>query len=272
MKIIMIIMLLVTSAVYGISLQKPKIYRNQDISGWVMSEKLDGIRGYWNGKRLVTKKGYAIHAPDYFMRHFPPFALDGELWIRRGAFEEVQSIVLDDHPGNSWKKVTYNIFEVPGAEGNLTQRLHKVKKWFYEHPNRFVKIIPQKRCPDRKALKQYLEEIVQNGGEGVIVKDPSLRYFSGRSGKILKVKKFFDTEAEIIAVNPGKGKYTGMMGSVTVKMKNGTVFNIGTGFSDALRKKRLRIGDVVTFKYYGLTKKNKPRFPSFLRVRASKIY
>ena len=86
------------------------------------------------------------------------------------------------------------------------------------------------------------------------------------------MKKFLDTEAEIIAVNPGKGKYHGMMGTITVKMKNGTIFNIGSGFSDALRKKRLCVGDVVTFKYYGLTKNHKPRFPSFLRVRAKKIY
>jgi len=41
------------------ALQKAKIYTHkEEITGWVMSEKLDGIRGYWDGHQLLTRKGF----------------------------------------------------------------------------------------------------------------------------------------------------------------------------------------------------------------------
>ena len=270
MRYFIFVILLMTLGAEGFELQKANIYHEQNVTGWLMSEKLDGIRGLWNGKMFMTKRGYRIDAPDYFMKNFPPFALDGELWIARGAFEEVQSVVLDENPSDRWKQVTYNIFEVPDAEGNFTIRLAKVKQWFYEHPNSYVKIIPQKVCLGTKALRAFLKGVVEKGGEGVMVKDPKSVYFSGRSSKILKVKMFSDAEGEVIAINPGKGKYSGMMGSIRVRMNDGIEFNIGSGFSDKIRKKPMKTGDIVTFKYYGRTKNNKPKFASFLRVRNSK--
>jgi len=51
-----------------------------DISGWYMSEKLDGVRTYWNGEELLSRQGNAFAAPPWFLADFPPFELDGELW------------------------------------------------------------------------------------------------------------------------------------------------------------------------------------------------
>lgn len=41
-----------------------------------MSEKLDGIRGYWNGKQLLTRSGRVFHPPVWFVADYPPFAID----------------------------------------------------------------------------------------------------------------------------------------------------------------------------------------------------
>jgi hypothetical protein len=60
-------------------------------TGWWMSEKYDGLRGYWDGRTLWSRKGQVIHAPSYFLAELPrDVALDGELWIARGKFEECQ--------------------------------------------------------------------------------------------------------------------------------------------------------------------------------------
>ena len=48
-----------------------------DISGWWMSEKLDGVRGYWTGKQLVSRSGIPFHAPQWFTKNFPSTPLDG---------------------------------------------------------------------------------------------------------------------------------------------------------------------------------------------------
>lgn len=89
-----------------------------------------------------------------------------------------------------------------------------------------------------------------------------------RSDDLLKVKTYLDAEAVVLAYVPGKGKFTGMMGSMVVETADGVRFRLGSGFSDAERADPPPIGSSVTFKYYGRTRHGVPRFASFLRVRA----
>jgi len=249
-------------------LQHPGTYTdNQDVAGWLMSEKLDGIRGYWTGKQLLTRQGRVIHAPVWFTENFPPFALDGELWRKRNDFAFVQQTVLDAEPSKNWREISYNIFEVPGAEGDFPTRLDKAGQWFGGHPATHVRIIEQIACQGADQLDAFLEDIESMGGEGVVVKDPTLPFQAGRSAHVLKVKNFRDMEGTVIAHNPGKGKFEGMLGSLTLQLENGIEFKLGTGFSLAQRKTPPPIGSSVTFKYHGFTRNGVPRFASFMRVR-----
>lgn len=232
-----------------------------------MSEKLDGIRAYWDGKTLQTRMGKKIHAPVWFIKNLPPFALDGELWSKRGDFENIQSIVVDDKPSAKWQEINYMIFEVPNAEGNFTARLQKAKEYIALNKPAHVKIIEQKVCSSAVELDRYLQSVLKNGGEGVMIKDSSRSYFEGRSDSILKVKESQDMEAEVIGYKKGTGKFKELMGSLQVKMENGVEFFIGSGFSDEERKNPPKIGQIVTFKYFSLTKYGKPKFASFIRVR-----
>lgn len=229
-----------------------------------MSEKLDGIRAYWNGKEFKSKNGNKIYAPDWFTKDFPNFELDGELWSKRDDFENIQNIVLDEKPTSKWNEITYNIFEIPNENGNFDKRLEKIKSWLEKNPNKFIKIIPQKICKNESELNNYLKELIDKKAEGIILKNPNLDYFTGRNENILKVKKFYDDEALVIGLNYSKeNKFK----SLKLKLENGVIFNLGGGFSDIQRKNPPKIGDVVTFKYYDLTKNNKPKFASFLRIR-----
>ena len=260
--------ILCMSSLHSQELQKPKVYHGyENIKNWVMSEKLDGIRGYWDGEKLKTKKGNTIHAPKWFTKKFPPFELDGELWTKRGDFENIQSIVLVDRPTKKWEDITYNIFEVPNKDGNFTQRLQHIKNWIVDNKLDHVKIIEQKNCKNKLELKKYLHYIEKLGGEGVVIKNPKLPYFYGRSSKILKVKSFKDMEGKVIGINKGKGRFENIMGSLTLRLDNGIVFKLGGGFKLKEREHPPQIGKIVTFKYYGLTKNKKPKFASFLRIR-----
>ena len=245
------------------SLQHAKIYKDQNISGWIMSEKLDGIRGYWNGKAMVSKNGKKLFTPESFTENFPPFALDGELWSRRQNFEAIQSKVLR-HSG-SWEGISYNIFEVPNAKGNFFARINRAKQWFKNHQNPYVHIIPQYTCQNTQDLDQYLDEVISNGGEGVMIKNPHLNYIAGRTSSILKVKKVHDMEGKTIAINFQNSNEK--MKSLTLELPNGIHFKLGNGFSDHQRYNPPVIGSIVTFKYYGFTKNGKPKFASFIRIR-----
>jgi DNA ligase-1 len=248
--------------------QKPKLmllktYKDQNITNWVMSEKLDGIRAYWDGKKLLTRSGKIIHAPKWFIKNYPPFEIDGELWTKRNDFENIVSIVNDKIPSDGWKKIKHYIFEVPNQKGNLFERLKKVKP--YE--NEIIKILPQIKVKDKKHLESFLDEILSKNGEGLVVRDPKVPYINKRTSKALKVKKFLDNECKVVGFVDGNGKYSGMIGAIKCQMDDGKVFKIGTGFSDKLRLKPLKIGTIITYKYQNLTKYGKPRFPVFVRVR-----
>ncbi|MCJ7765466.1 MAG: DNA ligase [Thiovulaceae bacterium] len=257
------IFLLTLSASQLPPLQHARTYSDQNISGWVMSEKLDGIRGYWDGENIYTKHGKRLFVPLGFTKNFPPFALDGELWSRRSDFEAIQSKVLQHH--GSWEGISYNIFEVPYAEGPFLARIDKAREWFLNHPNPAVRIIPQYSCRGSAHLERFLDEVVAEGGEGVMVKNPDLPYISGRTSAILKVKRVQDMEGRVVAVN--LHKQSGTMRSLVLELANGIRFSLGNGFTDHQRENPLPPGTLITFRYYGFTKYGKPKFASFMRIR-----
>lgn len=241
-----------------------KTYKDQNISGWVMSEKLDGIRAYWDGEKLISRGGKRIYAPKWFIKDYPPFPLDGELWTKRKDFENIASIVRDKNPSEAWKQIKYTIFEVPHAKGNLFKRLKKVKP--YE--NEILKILPQIKIKDKKHLEDFHKELELKGAEGVVVRDPKMHYIGKRTSTALKIKTFHDAECEVIGHTEGKGKYEGFLGALKCRLNNGIIFKIGTGLSDSERRNPPKIGEVVTFKYQEFTKYGKPRFPVYLRGRS----
>lgn len=40
-------------------------------TGWLISEKLDGVRCYWDGHSMFTRNGNAFYAPDWFLKDLP---------------------------------------------------------------------------------------------------------------------------------------------------------------------------------------------------------
>lgn len=234
---------------------------------WV-SEKLDGVRAFWNGKNLLSRQGNIFHAPEWFTSVLPEVALDGELWLERGEFEQVSGLVRRDSPNDAdWREVKYMIFDMPKHAGNFDQRLNRLKAIIAEINAPHIQLVEQFKVSSHKILMKNLDDVVEQGAEGLMLHLASSLYKSGRSDDLLKLKKHFDAEAVVIAHLPGKSKYEGMLGSMLVETQEKIRFKIGSGFSDNERKNPPAIGSTITYKYFGLTKKGVPRFASFMRVR-----
>ena len=238
-----------------------KYSQDMNITSWYMSEKLDGVRAFWDGKKLISRNGKTFSAPAFFIKNFPKHKLDGELWTKRNDFSNISSIVNKKKPHSGWTNLTYNVFEVPNVKGKLLQRLNNVKV------TKYIKVIKQIKVKDKKHLNDFLKSIEKNNGEGIVVRDGSLNYYTGRNNNSLKVKSYNDTECKVIGYNEGKGQYKNLVGSLSCKMKNNKIINIGSGLNNKQRKKPPRIGAIITFKYYGLTSKGNPRFPIFLHEK-----
>lgn len=241
-------------------------YKNQDLTGWVMSEKLDGVRGYWDGKQLTSRQGSPLSPPDYFTKNFPSFAIDGELFSERGKFEEISSTVRAYEP-KGWYKLKLQVFDVPNAQGDLFERLAVLEKYLAKNPTPHIEIIKQIPIQNHAHLQQFYQSILRQGGEGVVVRDPKASYIHGRSAQILKIKPVQDEECTVIAHHKGKGKYADKLGAITCENQRGQ-FRIGSGFKDKERESPPPIGSIITYKYRGLTNQGKPRFATYQRIRA----
>ncbi len=245
------------------------VYRDGiDVSQYLVSEKLDGVRAVWDGKTLRFRSGNQVHAPDWFLEGLPRQPLDGELWLGRGSFERLSGIVRREVPDDAeWRQVRYMIFELPDGAGNFRQRSERIVAIVRQANVPWLGAIEQTSTVNPKILQKMLSDVVKAGGEGLMLHRADAPYETGRSDTLLKLKPFLDAEAEVIGYSPGKGRYAGMMGALRVRAADGRIFSLGTGFSDTQRKNPPPIGAVVTYRYRQLTSGGLPRFASFMRLR-----
>lgn len=244
--------------------------KTEDLAQFWVSEKLDGVRAYWDGSQLISRQGNRYIAPDWFVAGFPEQPLDGELWINRGNFESLLSTVRKMTPVDAeWQNVKYMVFDSPASSSNFTDRLKELESLISSHPIPHLQLVEQFKINDHQSLQNKLKQIVDAGGEGLMLHRGNSFYRSGRTGDILKVKVYQDAEAVVIAHLPGKGKYKDILGAILVETPEGKRFKIGSGFKDEERKTPPPIGAVITYKYFGLTRKGIPKFASYLRIRKS---
>ena len=241
-----------------------------DPAHYLVSEKFDGVRAIWDGKVLRFRSGNVVNAPTWFIEKLPKTPLDGELWLARGKFETLSGHVRKTIPiDTEWRDIKYQIFELPGAAGTFAERYARILDIVRDAKWPQLIAVEQTRVANRAALKKKLNDIVKAGGEGLMLHRADSLYETGRSDALLKLKPLDDTEAIVIAHIPGKGKYIGMLGALRMEMPDGKRFNIGTGFSDAVRANPPPIGATITYTHRGLTKTGLPRFASYWRVRES---
>lgn len=236
---------------------------------WV-SEKLDGVRAYWDGNQLISRQGNPFNPPAWFIADFPAYPLDGELWMGRNSFDLVSGIVRRLTPDDeSWRNIEYRIFDLPLRDSDLTfdQRLARLRSLINQADLPHLQMVKQFKVADETALMKELDRVVELGGEGLMLHRGQSLYRAARSDDLLKLKTYEDAEAVVIAHLPGKGKYQGMMGALLVEIEGKRRFKIGTGFSDEDRADPPAIGVLITYKYFGRTNSGLPRFASFLRVR-----
>lgn len=239
-----------------------------DVSRYLVSEKFDGVRAVWDGKTLRFRSGRDVAAPAWFTAKLPATPLDGELWLARGTFDELSGIVRKLQPvDDEWRRVRYLIFELPDAAGTFAERYARIVDLVRQTNWPPLQAVEQVRVPNKRALDAKLAATVKSGGEGLMLHLADAPYVTGRSDVLVKMKPLRDTEGVVTGHLPGKGKYTGMMGALQIRMPDGRSFKLGTGFTDALRKSPPPVGSTVTYTYRELTKNGLPRFASFLRVR-----
>ncbi|WP_181566267.1 DNA ligase [Helicobacter monodelphidis] len=238
---------------------------------FVMSEKFDGVRAIWDTRTLKTRNGYLITTPSWFTESLPPFPLDGELWLDYGNFEEISSLIQSANPQDyRWRKVQYHIFEIPHQKGYLSERMQVLQEYLTQNPHiSFIHPIQQIPIESEERLNQFLESIVQKGGEGVVVREAFAPFSTGRNPLAMKLKNHLESECTLIGYEKSKQHNTHQIASLICK-EGELEFKIGTGLKKSMRENPPPIGSLIEYRYFGKTKKGKPKFASFLRIKEFK--
>jgi DNA ligase-1 len=239
-----------------------------DPANWWISEKLDGVRAYWDGKQFLSRQGNIFHAPAWFVEGLPDVPLDGELWLKRKSFQRAVSIVRRQDKSDHWKEISYVVFDAPRLEKGFEARLEFVREIIDTNHPKYVQAHEHALCRGIDHLKEELARVTALGGEGLMLRKPGSKYESGRSSTLLKVKQFHDAEARVLGHQEGAGRHKGRLGALLVELADGTKFSVGTGFSDAERGAPPAVGSLITFRYQELSEAGVPRFPSFVGIRA----
>nr|WP_233193776.1 MULTISPECIES: DNA ligase [unclassified Acidovorax] len=234
---------------------------------WV-SEKYDGVRGFWDGHTLRTRGGETVAAPAWFTAGWPETPMDGELWAGRGRFSHAQSTVRQQQPDDAaWREMRFMVFDLPAHGGTFDQRLPALNQLVESLDQPWVQAVPQQRVASDAALQKLLLRTVRAGGEGLMLHRGASMYRAGRSDDLIKVKTHEDTEAKVVAHLPGQGRHAGRLGALVVEMPSGQRFRLGAGLTDVERDHPPPVGSWVTYRFRGTHDSGVPRFASFVRVR-----
>ncbi len=257
-----------------------KQYEGKDPTNWWLSEKLDGYRAVWDGKEFYSRNGKVFESPEYFKKLLPKnVTLDGELWLGRGKFEDMGFVRNKYADAGRWKSsgLKYMVYDIPSCKKPFEERMAALKKVVDKAcgtskgcPLKYVK---QTKAKNMEHMKKFYDDIVDNGGEGIMLRQPGSNYAWTRSGTLLKKKPVIDAECTVIGYKEGTNKNKNLLGSFQCEM-NGKKFYVGTGISDSLRRenylKTHPIGSVITIQYTEMTQTGIPRFPRYLRKRGHK--
>jgi DNA ligase-1 len=246
-----------------------KVYKEEHPKDYAVSEKLDGVRAIWDGKRrtFLTRQGKVINAPAWFTSALGSVDFDGELFAGRGRFDYVSGAIRRIVPNDTeWKDIEFHVFDIPNHPDRFVDVSDDIDYYIDDMNAPHIKAVKQWFIEGNQALDGFFDNVVREGGEGLMLRKWISFNQDGRSSDLLKYKPHRDAEAVIIGHTEGKGKYTGLLGALIVQMPDGTQFNVGSGLTDYMRMNPPAIGTTITYNYMELTKAGVPRQPTLARI------
>lgn len=285
-------------------LAKDLVKGKDDVMGWYMSEKFDGYRACYcpKDKSFYSRQNKKFNAPEWYLNAMPAKLLDGELWVGRERFQEMGAVRKKIPLDEEWLNITFQVYDLPDYPGTFEERIKSLEKivkavrgYWLESRKKLPYPMNKMECPlvfakqikikNEKHMDDVYRKVIENGGEGIMLKDPNSVYEGKRSKYLLKYKPAFDEEAIIIDYRKGEGKYKGMLGAFICKPlinhdsyssideNENHIFSI-SGMDDDVRKTYQSthpVGTIISYEHSGKTDKGKPRFGRYTRVRTDVV-
>jgi DNA ligase-1 len=281
-----------------------------------LETKLDGVRvlaiinKYDVDVQLLSRSGrvfnnfpaveQAIKAhAELFISQAIPFSLRGSFVVDGEIVgDSFQQLMTQVHRKKSakTKNMTYYIFDVlpmdafMAGQWNISQQQ---RSQFLNNmaeklgSNEVIKIMPGldvnlSTSQGLEILHRFFQDAVDQGHEGIMIKDLSTPYRCVRSTNWLKWKPTITVDLSVVDLEIGTGRNANRLGALVCEgIDDGRkiTVNVGSGFSDSDRRefwenRNLLIGQIVEICADAITKNQDNtyslRFPRFLRFRGMK--
>lgn len=279
----------------GTSIEKVKLKGDERI---FISQKLNGTRCAFVGDKCMTRQGKEYIGLQHIIEDLQELVgtnmfVDGELVYKNKegltdseAFQKGTGIAMSkDEDKSDLKLIVFDMFPLDEFWNGQSKEIYSERLFNYLLPlrnkvtsNHFenVSVVPMfYNGYDHAEIWNWLDYAENNDMEGVII-NLDTPYECKRSKNLIKVKKFYTYDLEVVDVEEGDGRNKGTLGALVVKYKDNTV-NVGSGFTDEERKNFWEnrediIGRVIEVKYKEITTDKKTgleslQFPVFCGLR-----
>lgn len=282
----------------GSGFDKLKLKKNEY---FYLSKKMNGIRASVYNEKFISRQGKEINGLSHILVDIDKLTngkkmfFDGEL-IRKNVdnifdnenFRIGTGIINSDATAKT--EIEFIIFDCfPQEElknGKSKQKYSERKKQLLAYKKEIedkglnnIGIVPMMyEGADTSEIMKCLDYATVHDWEGCMINKDTV-YECKRTTNLIKVKKFFSADLEVVDVLEGEGRLKGMLGALVVKYKNNTV-NVGSGYDDETRKyiwdnREDMIGKIIEVKYKEVSKDKKTgleslQFGTFKCIRNDK--
>lgn len=278
----------------GTSIEKIKLKGDEKI---FISQKLNGTRCAFIGDKCMTRQGKEYTGLQHIIDDLQKLVgtnmfVDGELVYKNKegltdseAFQKGTGIAMSkDEDKSDLKLVVFDMFPLDEFWNSASKEVYseRLVKYLLPLKNKLtvdfenVSVVPMfYNGNDHAEIWNWLDYAENNDMEGVIINLDS-PYECKRSKNLIKVKRFYTYDLEVVDVEEGDGRNKGTLGALVVKYKNNTV-NVGSGYTDQERKTLWEnrediIGRVIEVKFKEITVDKKTgleslQFPVYCGIR-----
>jgi DNA ligase-1 len=218
-----------------------------NVDGYWWSIKKDGVRGCWDGNKMLSRNGNEFTIPAFIKEQLEKINIpvEGEIWFGIDTFDIASGAARRNFNDDEiWKNMKFIIFDTPDEKNIFEERINNIKKAIKKAghlPN--IELIEYKKFDKTlTTIDKLLKEVEDLGEEGLILRKPASLYVFKRSHDMLKVKSWIYKECEVVGYIEGTGRLEGLVGSLEVKCGDldeggeGFVsFKIGSGLNDDQR-------------------------------------
>ncbi len=243
--------------------------------------KLDGVRAIYNPnyKKMQSRSGKIFSGLSHIVEELKtvmgdsPLILDGELYSYELTFQEISGIVrkekLTSKDLEISQKIRFVVYDIM-YNADYIDRLNILKK-FFKNKLKYSNLLKTEICSSPEHINTFHDKYVQEGYEGLIIRNYKGIYENTRSKNLQKYKSFDDDEFKIVGFTEGTGIEKGLV-IWECETKEGKKFNVRPKGKHPERRKLFNngskyIGQLLTVRFFGYTDDNIPRFPVGIAVR-----